>query len=123
MLLSVLLLSLIFLLIVNWSGPKRDKLAPSHAKKLANGPERFAHSPPDIIVPILGTAKFSSRIFLITRNREIIRKKMRPIYNAPKTDEKKKKATSSFLPLHMQHCLKLDIKILKHVLKPFEMIL
>ena len=52
-----------FLLIVNWSGPKRDKLTPSHAKKLANGPRRFAHSPPDIIVPILGTAKFSSRIF------------------------------------------------------------
>ena len=40
---------------------------------------------------------------------------MRPIYNAPKTDEKKKKATSSFLPLHMQHCLKLDIKILKYI--------
>ena len=73
MLLSVLLLSLIFLLIVNWSGPKRDKLTPSHAKKLANGPRRFAHSPRDIIVPILGTAKFSSRIFLISKNREKIR--------------------------------------------------
>ena len=40
---------------------------------------------------------------------------MRPIYNAPKTDEKKKKATSSFLPLHMQHCLKLDIKIYQNM--------
>lgn len=32
---------------------------------------------------------------------------MRPIYNQPK-DEKKSVNASSFLPLHMQHCLKMS---------------
>jgi len=33
---------------------------------------------------------------------------MRPIYNQPKDDKKASKPTSSFMPLHMQHCLKMS---------------
>ena len=39
--------------------------------------------------------------------------KMRPIYNAPKDakDKKDAKPASSFMPLHMQHCLKMSSQI------------